>query len=133
MLAVEWSSVVFDLGGIHIENQITFDEEGNGIEGEVKIEESEAFVPMPRWYMDELARFRREWGKERLKWGTDWKGGSKQYVFHSGQCEPYYPNTPSMTWRRLLKHHNLPLIRLHNLRHSTAAILRDDGADVKAI
>ncbi|NIK79069.1 integrase [Paenibacillus castaneae] len=51
MLVVEWPAVVMENGGIYVEKQISFDEEGSSVEDELKTEESEAFVPMPRWFM----------------------------------------------------------------------------------
>ena len=133
-LAVEWPAVDYKNGGIFVEKQISFDEEGHSIETEVKTEESEAFVPMPRWYMDELKQYEREWKKHKLTIDPDdWKGGDKQYLFHGGAGEKYYPNTPSLTWRRFLDKHKLPRIRLHDLRHSTAMLLHEFGADLKHI
>ena len=41
MLAVEWDNVEFKAGGIFIEKQITFDEQGDKNEDEVKTESSE--------------------------------------------------------------------------------------------
>lgn len=131
-LAVEWHQVDFDAGGVYVEKQITFDEEGRTIEGELKTEESEGFVPMPRWYMDELREFKREWNREKLAC-PQWRGGSKQYLFHSGAGEKYYPNTPSLTWRKFLAKHQLPHVRLHDLRHTTAMLLRESGAETKTI
>ncbi|GEO27059.1 hypothetical protein AAC03nite_28440 [Alicyclobacillus acidoterrestris] len=133
MLAVEWPQVDFELGGLYIEKQISLDEDGRTVEAEVKTEESEGFVPMPRWYMTELAQYKKEWNKARLKQGSNWRGGDKQYLFHSGRGEMFYPNTPSLHWRRFLTKHNLPVIRLHDLRHTTAMLLREDGVDLKAI
>lgn len=132
MLAVEWPQVDQENGGLHILKQITFDEDGNAIEGELKTEESEAFVPMPWWYMDELKDYRKVWVKEKLNC-PNWRGGDKQYVFHSGDGQMYYPNTPSLTWRRFLAKNNLPPVRLHDLRHTTAMLLRESGADLKMI
>lgn len=133
MLGVEWSSADFEACGLWIEKQISLDEEGNKIETELKTEESEAFVPMPRWYMDELGAYRRQWNKEKLQCGPMWKGGDKQYIFHRGYGEMYYPSSPTKVWRELLDKYKLPRIRLHDLRHTTAMLLREVGADVKAI
>jgi len=132
MLAVEWSGVSREKGAIYIAKQITYDEEGNGVEGEVKTEESEGWVAMPKWYMDELQEFRREWAREKLRC-KEWKGGEKQYVFHSGAGLPYYPNTPSLTWRRFLAAHDLPHVKLHGLRHTAGMLLRENGVDLKTI
>jgi integrase len=134
MLGVEWPAVDFKADGIYVEKQISFDEEGRSVEAELKTEESEGFIPMPRWYMNELQEYKKQSFKERLEMDPrKWKGGDKQYVFHNGTGDKYYPNTPSLTWRRFLKRHNLPSIRLHDLRHTTAMLLRDDGADMKSI
>ncbi|WP_199615502.1 tyrosine-type recombinase/integrase [Paenibacillus alkalitolerans] len=132
MLGVEWPSVDFEVCGLWIEKQISLDEAGKKTEAELKTEESEAFVPMPRWYMDELKQYQHEWKKEKLQC-KKWKGGDKQYVFHRGYGEMYFPSSPTKVWREFLDKHNLPRIRLHDLRHTTAMLLREDGADVKAI
>ncbi len=132
MLAVQWDNVQFEAGGIYIEKQITFDEDGDKAEDEVKTEHSEGFVPMPIWYMEELKKYRTLWDIEKKNCKA-WNGGIKQYVFHPGDGQMYYPNTPSLTWRRFLAKKELPYIRLHDLRHTTAMLLREYGADLKQI
>ncbi|MCF8566868.1 site-specific integrase [Alicyclobacillus tolerans] len=133
MLGIEWPQVDFERAGLHVTKQISLDEQGNAVEAELKTEESEAFVPMPRWYMDSLAQYKKTWNQERLLAGSDWNGGDKQYLFHSGYGDKLYPGTPSLHWRRFLDKHDLPRIRLHDLRHTTAMLLREDGADLKSI
>ncbi|MGG3307483.1 site-specific integrase [Paenibacillus lautus] len=131
-LAVEWSDVDYERGAIWIEDQITFDEEGNKIESEVKTEESEGWVYMPQWYMEDLKRYERIWKKEKLSC-RKWLGEDKQYLFHGGQGVMYYPSTPTLTWRRFLAKHKLPHVKLHGLRHTAGMLLRESGADLKTI
>lgn len=132
LLAIEWQNVSEDRQAIWIEKQITLDEEGHTVEGEVKTESSEGWVGMPAWYMDELKRYKREWQKEKLRC-KKWLGGDKQYVFHGGDGLPYYPTTPTMTWGRFLKKNELPHVKLHGLRHTAGMLLRESGADLKTI
>ncbi|SFF22414.1 Site-specific recombinase XerD [Paenibacillus algorifonticola] len=132
-LATEWEEVYFDERcGIDITKQITFDKEGKKIEGELKTDESEAFVPMPRWYMDALREYYLEWKKEKLL-RRKWKGGKKNYIFHKGWGEMYFPGSATKKWSDFLQDNNLPIIRLHDLRHTTAMLLRESGADIKTI
>lgn len=133
-LAIEWSEVDFEKSRIYVDTQITFDEEGNVVDGDVKTVESEGWVSMPRWYMNQLEAYKRLQIRLRMKMDPlDWKGGNKQYVFHSGYGAAYYPNTPSLRWRKIREKYNLPRVRLHDLRHTTAELLRDFGADLKSI
>ena len=133
MLGLEWPQVDFDSGGLHVEKQISFDETGKAVEAELKTEESEAFVPMPSWYMDELKEFKARWDKEREDIGTKWVAGEKQYLFHGKFGDKYYPGTATATWRKFLNRHELTQIRLHDLRHTTAMLLRLDGVEMKSI
>ncbi|MEC0092852.1 tyrosine-type recombinase/integrase [Paenibacillus macquariensis] len=133
LLAIEWSnSLDYASNSIYIENQITFDELGKKIEGEVKTAESEGWVAMPKWYMDELKLFHREWKKEKMQC-KQWLGEEKQYIFHGGNGMMYYPTTPTMTWRRFLNKNDLAHVKLHGLRHTAGMLLRESGADLKTI
>src|SRR5690606_4796606 len=71
--------------------------------------------------------------EEEKKICKEWLGGTKQYVFHGGNGIMYFPTTPTTTWRKFLQSRELPSIRLHDLRHTTAMLLRESGADLKAI
>ena len=82
--------------------------------------------------MDELAKYKTLWDIEKKNCKT-WNSGTKQYLFHPGDGNMYYPNTPSLTWRRFLAKKELPYFRLHDLRHTTAMLLRSYGADLKQI
>lgn len=132
MLALQWSYVDNEAGGIHVKRQISQDKDGKKVDTELKTDESEAFVPMPKWYMSDLKKYKREWNKEKLNC-KEWVGGDSQYVFHSGAGDFYFPNTPTRTWSDFIKKTGLPKIRLHDLRHTTAMVLRESGADLKTI
>lgn len=131
-LAVEWPDVDYDRNAIWIDKQITFDKDGKKIEGEVKTEESEGWVAMPKWYMAQLKEYEREWKKEKLQC-KDWAGGNKSYVFHGGKGVMYFPTPPTSTWRKFLQKKGIPHVKLHGLRHTAAMLLRESGADLKTM
>ncbi|MNN49852.1 Tyrosine recombinase XerD [compost metagenome] len=131
-LAVEWPELDQERSAIYIEKQITVDQDGKKVESEVKTVESEGWVPMPKWYMDELKRYEHTWKKEKLRC-KNWQGGDKQYIFHSGNGVMYYPSTATNTWSKFLKKHGFPHVKLHGLRHTAATLLREHGADQRSI
>lgn len=132
LVALEWPRVDFVHGGFHIESSIPLTENGNAVVLGPKAD-SEGFVDMPKWYMDELQEYYEEWKNDRDKAGDLWQGGDNEYVFHGGYGKPYYFNTPSHTWRRFLKRHSFRLLRLHDLRHSTGSILLEEGLTLPVI
>ncbi|MNJ57402.1 Transposase [compost metagenome] len=131
-LAVEWPDLDYEQSAAWIDKQITLDEEGNKVESEVKTMESEGWVPLPKWYMDELKKYRKKWLKERFN-AKDWQGGDKEYIFHGGNGVMYFPTTPTNTWSKFLKKNNFPHVKLHGLRHTAATLLREHGADQRSI
>ncbi|MEF3313843.1 site-specific integrase [Paenibacillus sp. GYB004] len=132
LLAVEWKDIDQEKSAIWVDKQITLDEYGKKIEGEVKTEDSEGWIVMPKWYMDELKIYRRQWVKEKLNC-KKWLEDDKEYIFHSGNGVMYYPSTPTLTWGRFLAKNKLPHVKLHGLRHTAGMLLRESGTDLKTI
>ncbi|MCM3746571.1 site-specific integrase [Paenibacillus pasadenensis] len=132
-IAVEWSDVSFSTHEISINRSITLRKKGIIYETAPKTESSIRIVKMPEWYMAELADFRKEWLEEKLLAGKDWKGGNRQYIFHRGYGVPYHPGSATKWWNRFVKRHGFKKIRFHDLRHSSASILFEQGARMKEI
>ncbi|WP_256975583.1 tyrosine recombinase XerC [Paenibacillus sp. MY03] len=55
------------------------------------------------------------------------------YVFTREDGKPYRVNTVTEQFTTFLKRQGLPRIRLHDLRHTFASILHDEGVDLKSI
>ena len=55
------------------------------------------------------------------------------YVFVHEDGREYYPSYPTHELSKALKKHNLPHIRWHDLRHSTASMLIEKGWHMKDI
>ena len=68
-----------------------------------------------------------------MKIGDLWQGGDKNYVFHAGFGKALYFTYPSKWWSNFIARHGLKYIRFHDLRHTTATLLLESDADMKAI
>ena len=56
-----------------------------------------------------------------------------EYVFVKADGSAYYPSYPSHELAKIIKNNNLPYIRWHDLRHSTASMLIEKGWHMKDI
>ena len=55
------------------------------------------------------------------------------YVIHKENGESYRPDAMTKKWERFLAKHNLPHIRLHDLRHTHATLLIQAGISPKVV
>ncbi|MDR5584858.1 site-specific integrase [Paenibacillus larvae] len=133
LLALEWSNVDFDNMTLSINKSISLTKDGRAVEKAPKSKSSKRIVDMPDWYMDELKVHEYEWKKEKLSVGDKWRGGDRQYVFHAGFGKPFHHTYPTEWWNCFTKRHNLKRVRFHDLRHSSATLLIEAGASMKAV
>lgn len=55
------------------------------------------------------------------------------YVLFKENGEPFHPDSITQKWERFITKHNLPQIRLHDLRHSNATALIAAGVSAKVV
>ncbi|MEK3735661.1 site-specific integrase [Paenibacillus sp. FSL H7-0941] len=135
LVGLEWKSVDLKNRTMEIVNSISLTEDGKAVEKGPKNNSSKRTIALPDWYVEELKLHRRDWLKnmwEKKEAGL-WKGDEREYVFHGGYGKPFYHSYPYRWWTRFLIRHNLKKIRFHDLRHSCASLLIEDGAPMKAI
>src|SRR3954447_1661168 len=68
---------------------------------------------------------------ERRLWGGGWLESGRVFTKEDGST--LNPDSVSQRFDRLLARHDLPPIRLHDLRHGTATLALAAGADVKVV
>ncbi|WP_110930639.1 tyrosine-type recombinase/integrase [Paenibacillus bouchesdurhonensis] len=129
MLALEWSDINFTSQTFHINKTLA----AGQVIKKPKSENSERVVKMPKWFMDDLSAFRKEWEIDKEEQGSLWQGEDHEYVFHNGVGKPYYRVVPSHRWKEFTTKHELPHIRLHDLRHTAATLLLEEGVSLKVI
>ena len=55
------------------------------------------------------------------------------YIFVWSDGKPYRPDYITRAFKKVLAQHGLPEMRFHDIRHSTASILYDNGWELKDI
>jgi len=85
-------------------------------------------IPSMREYLQELKRRQTE---NRLLFGAEYV--VNDYVCKRANGEPFSPNYITCRFNKLIKRHNLPKIRFHDLRHSAASNLLAMGYSLKEI
>lgn len=97
----------------------------------VKNDNSEDTVYLTEFVVSELKRIRKEQMKAKLQLGAAWQDNNLICCRTDGS--PWNPSTISKKFPEALARHGLPHIRLHDLRHTHATILHENGADAKDI
>jgi integrase len=78
-----------------------------------------------------LGAFRKRQLEERLAWGPAWQDSG--YVFTSEDGRLLHPQQVTVTFKRLAREAGLPLIRLHDLRHTAATLALTAGIHPKVV
>lgn len=92
-----------------------------------KSEAGVRWVPLPQVAVEILRDEKRAQDEHRLEVGSWWNADANVLVRSNGA--PMRPNDLSSSWRRFCKRHDLPVVRLHDLRHSYATELFEQGGE----
>lgn len=133
-LGIRWSDVDFKKGVIHVRQQLVR-ASGRLQVGPLKTRASRRDLPLLGAVDQVLKRRLGEQGAARRQAGSDWRGvdTSEQLVTSTRSGLPVEPRNLARSFQRICKHNGLRIIRLHDLRHTTATLLMSFGAADKDI
>lgn len=81
--------------------------------------------------MSVLKQARLQYMSDAFSYGTGFQ--NLGFVIRQEDGSPYKPDSMTQKWERFLETHNLPKIRLHDLRHSNATALIQAGVSPKVV
>ncbi|PEK99491.1 site-specific integrase [Bacillus sp. AFS017336] len=133
LLALEWEHVDFEQGKLMVQQSLSYTKNEGHIFKETKTKSSNRSISLPKPILDQLKKYRQLKIKEKLSIGDKWNGGNKSLIFSTWDGLPMHPSSVSSWWRKRLRLYNLPSITFHDLRHTSATLLINQGVHMKVI
>jgi integrase len=133
LLGLRWSDIDLDaepVGLIRVRNQLKR-LNGNWVLKEPKTRSSRRQIALPHSVVEALRRHRVRQVEERLRLGPSWQDWD--LVFCNQMGGPLFARNLYRSFKELLKRGDLPDIRFHDLRHTTATLLLSARVNPKVV
>lgn len=127
---LRWDQVDLDRGTLEVtRTRLTVD--GKALEGTPKTGAGRRSVPLDDQLVSVLRAHRKAQAEDRLRAGEAWQG--EGHVFTDALGRPWHPDYFSDRFRTLVRSAGLPLIRLHDTRHTACSLMIGGGVSVKVV
>lgn len=127
---LQWQDVDLDKGQLRVRQQLVV--VGHQVEvGEPKTQNSRRAVALDPTTVAELRSWKAQQAAERLSWGSAYQNTG--YAFTAEDGSPLHPERITKTFLRLQAKVDVPRIRLHELRHTSASLLLAAGVAMKTV
>ncbi|AVF27130.1 tyrosine-type recombinase/integrase [Paenibacillus larvae] len=139
LLGLEWEHIDWEIGAISVQQNLIKALKDEVVIKDPKTKNSKRKVTLPTSVLEELKNYYSHYLSERKKLGDAWKGCvdvdgiNRNFVFCHHDGTPFHHDQPSLWFRRFIKKHGLRSIRFHDLRHTSATLLINQGVHAKVI
>jgi len=141
--ALQWDNVDLDKGIIHIKQAAVYTPATGIVVKKPKTPSSIRKIKIPSSTVELLKNYRKYWLSEKLKAGDLWQKEEREMLGNAWQDPEWvfttwngcimHPDTYTDIFKKFIKKHNLPNIRLHDLRHTAATLLIHAGLNIRAV
>ncbi|WP_089106924.1 tyrosine-type recombinase/integrase [Streptomyces hyaluromycini] len=131
LLGLRWEDLNLDAGTATIRRTLQRTRTGGLTTLPTKTISSERRIALPVSCVASLRAHRGHQACEKKKAGADWQGSG--HVFTRSGGHPIEPATLTRHFNALLRNARLRPIRFHDLRHSTATLLLEQGVELVVI
>ena len=131
LLGLKWQDVDLEMGVVRVRRALQRLRRVGFVEVEPKSATSRRAARLVPLAVTALRRHRARQLEERLQAGTAWE--DRDLVFCTEHGRPLTHTTVLRAFWRLLDEAQLPRIRFHDLRHSTATLLLAQGTHPKIV
>ncbi len=128
--ALRWGDINFDTRTLKIDNSLKV-VKGVVDEKKAKTNSSNRIIMLGQYTIDVMKAY-KEWQDEYiLSMGSEWKGTDR--IFTDDYGEHMNPSTCYKIFTKITKKYGLEHIRFHDIRHTTASLLINQGVSIKAV
>ncbi|WP_130491636.1 site-specific integrase [Motilibacter rhizosphaerae] len=127
---LRWADLDLDGGALFVVQQIT-EVRGQLLVGSPKTKRGSRVVPLDPGTVERLRQHERQQQLERTAWGAAWQDHGLVFTREDGR--PLRPEYVTRHFQRLAEEAGLPVIRLHDLRHTNASLALAAGIDIKVV
>jgi integrase len=131
LLGLKWRDIDLDTCSLSVRRTLSRDAAGGYSEGEPKTTAGRRRVTLPVSTADVLRKHRTAQLAYRLSVGPVYTHHG--YVFANETGDFIHPNTLTRRFQQLIRKADVPLIRFHDLRHTSATILLAQGVHPKIV
>lgn len=131
LLGLRWEDLDLDRGTAAVRRTLQRTSTGGLTTLPTKTRASERRIALPARCLQSLKHHHEEQQRDRHTAGTEWQHNG--YVFTTPQGRPIDPTNLTRTFTTLLRKAGLRRIRFHDLRHSTATLLLEQGVELVVI
>ena len=132
LLALKWQDINFTTGTLQIRRILTRFPGKGFVEAEPKTQKSRRNIVVAAFALEALKRHRKRQLEAKLKAGAAWQ--DHDYVFCTSIGTHLNPSKDALeVLKKLLQQAGLPDIRFHDLRHSAATLLLNEGVHPKIV
>lgn len=127
---VRWQQIDLDRGRLLVDHQLVYLGYDRVVSGEPKTRRGHRVLSLDEGTVSLLRRHARRQAEHRAASG---QGGDPTYVFTRPDLEPYTPDFITKHFGVLVRRTGLPVIRLHDLRHTHATLGLAAGIPAKVM
>lgn len=133
LLGLEWKHIDLENGVIDVVQTLSLSLKGEVVIKEPKTKNSIRKVAVPPSVLAELREYKKHIHEQIGTMGDLWQGNDRFFVFAHPDGKPFHHERPYLWFRSFIKKHGLRYIRFHDLRHTSATLLINQGVHAKII